>query len=241
MSPEILYLSLICACYLSLFVAAVVGAEAMLVMIAIITITGNVIVGKIVTVMGFQMASSACLAVCLFWIGSLLTQYYGIRVARRALWYNFASLTFLTAIGYMTMKLPGSVTPKMDEALTTIFSFMPSVMVGALLSFGASYMFTIFIQRKIQKTHGGDIHWTVQTGLVATANLLDLTIFCSIAYFGQDVNFIELILTTWSMRLAVMLMGLPVILLIRRMYKGNRFPLVKLFEVQPHSKANDAV
>lgn len=227
MSPEIIYLAIIVAAYLSLFAAALFGAEALLVLIVMITIVGNVVVGKVLTVAGLQMASSACLAVCLFWVGSLLTQFYGIRTARRALWYNFASLFFMTAIGYLTMILPGTVTPSMDEALNTIFGFMPSVLVGATFSFGASYMFTIFAQRKIQKKHGGEIHWTVQTGLVAIANLIDLTIFCSIAYFGQHVNLFELILTTWGIRLITMVMGLPVILLIRRLYKTEKFPILK--------------
>ena len=227
MSPELIYLAIIFACYAAVFFAALFGAEALLVLVAMITITGNVIVGKILTVMGLQLASSACLAVCLFWIGSLLTQYYGIRTARRALWYNFASLTFLTVIGYMAMLIPGNIAPSMDAAVTTLFAFMPSVMIAAICSFGVSYLFTIFVQRKFQKKHENNVPWYVATGIVGAANLIDVTIFCLIAYFGQKVNFAELILTTWGIRLIAMVLGLPVILLIRKTYKSAKFPILK--------------
>lgn len=227
MSPEIIYLLIMCTAYLSLFTVAAFGAESLLIFVVIITLTGNILVGKILTVMGFQMASTACLAVCLFWTGSLLTQYFGIRAARRALWYNFASLIFMTVIGWMTMSIPGLVTVPMDNAISVIFTFMPSVMMGALISFGASYLFTIFVQRRIQKTHGGTIHWSVQTGVVAAANLIDVTMFCSIAYLSQKVNLPELIMTTWGIRLIAMIAGLPVILLIRALYKSERFPILK--------------
>lgn len=124
------------------------------------------------------------------------------------------------------MKIPGNVVPEMDNAIQTIFEFMPSVMFGALASFGISYLFTIFVQRKIQKAQGGTIHWSAQTLLVATANLLDIMIFCTIAYWGMKVHLSQVILTTWAMRLAAMVLGLPVIFAIRCAYQSPRFPLL---------------
>ena len=225
MSPEFFYLGLIVACYVLLFGAAMFGAEALLFLVGVITITGNVIVGKVVTLFGFELSPSACLAVCLFWIGSLLTQYYGLRPARRALYYNFSSLIFLTLVGWLTTKLPGGRTPDMDQSMAVLFSFMPSCMMGALLSFGVSYMFAVFVQRKIQKRYNNCLPWPVQTLLVAVANLLDITIFSTVAYGSLHIHLGQLILMTWSTRLVALLFGLPVIILIRRLYKTDKFPI----------------
>jgi len=231
MSPELIYFALVCFCYAVMFGTALIGAEALLVLVAAITVTGNVVVGKVLPIFGLQMASSACLAVCLFWIGSLLAQYHGMSAARRALWYNFGALIFLTVAGWLVMKVPGTIMPEMDTAMRTIFGFMPSVLIAALCSFGASYLFTIFVQRRFQKKHADRVPWYVATGIVAAANLIDVTIFCSIAYIGQHVNCGELIFTTWGIRLAAMLLGLPVVLLIRRLY--DKHPAIPLLSPSP--------
>lgn len=224
---EYFYLTLIVLCYGSLFVAAALGAETLLVLVSMITVVGNIIVGKVVTLFGFQLSPSACLAVCLFWIGSLLTQYYGLRPARRALWYNFASLIFLTVVGWLTMHFPGGNEPDMDKATDTLFNFMPSCMFGALASFGVSYLFTIFVQRRVQKRHHNTIHWTTQSAIVAIANLLDIAIFCTIAFWSDHIHLFQLILMTWATRLVALIFGLPVIILIRKFYKTGKFPFLK--------------
>jgi uncharacterized integral membrane protein (TIGR00697 family) len=224
MAPEFFYGLIVLTMYASLFAAALVGADALLVLMAMITITGNVIVGKILTVFGYQLNPGAGLAVGLFWIGSLLTQFYGVREAKKALWVNFASLVFLTVIGWLTMRVPGNVNPSMDAAVDTIFGFMPGVMVGAIASFGAAYLFNIFVQRKIQQRFP-TLPALLQAGLVAAANLIDIAIFASIAYSGSGGNIGQIILMTWMVRLGVIIAGLPVILLIRHYYAKGVFPL----------------
>lgn len=224
MAPEFFYLLIVVTMYASLFAAAAVGADALLVLMAMITITGNVIVGKILTIFGYQLNPGAGLAVGLFWIGSLLTQFHGVREAKKALWVNFASLVFMTAIGWLTMQVPGGVAPNMDDAVHEIFGFMPGVMVGAIASFGAAYLFNIFIQRRIQK-HYHTLPALLQAGLVAVANLIDIAIFAAVAYHGSGGNIGQIILMTWAVRLAVIVAGLPVILAIRHFYTTGRFPL----------------
>jgi hypothetical protein len=94
MAPEFFYGLLVLTTYISLFGAAAIGADALHVLMAMITITGNVIVGKILTLFGYQLNPGAGLAVGLFWIGSLLTQFYAISRLTCQISQDFPSRSF---------------------------------------------------------------------------------------------------------------------------------------------------
>jgi len=226
MSPEITYILIVMTVYACLFASACFGAEALLAYIVMITITGNVVVGKVITLFGYQMNPAAALAVMLFWIGSLLTQYNGVRVAKRALYYNVTSLAFMTLVGWLIMNIPSNVSPSMTEAIKTIFGFMPGVLLGAAASFSAAFMFTILVQRKLQKRWHGELPILLQTGLVATATLLDIAIFTTVAYYNSGANIPQMIVMTWAVRLVVIAMGIPVIMGIRALHHRGKIPLL---------------
>ncbi len=226
MTPEITYILIILAVYACLFAASCFGAEALLAYIVMVTITGNVVVGKVITLFGYQLNPAAALAVMLFWIGSLLTQYNGVKVAKRALYYNVSSLAFLTLIGWLVMNIPSNVSPSMTEAIKTIFGFMPGVLLGAAAAFSAAFLFTIFVQRKLQKKFHGELPVLLQSGLVAVATLMDIAIFNSVAYYGSDVNIPQTILMTWAVRVVVIIMGIPVIMAIRALHHRGKVPLL---------------
>jgi uncharacterized PurR-regulated membrane protein YhhQ (DUF165 family) len=124
------------------------------------------------------------------------------------------------------MQVPGNVSPKMDTAIDTIFGFMPGVMLGAIASFGAAYMFNIFVQRKIQQRFP-TLPCSIQAALVAVANLIDIAIFASIAYHGSGGKIGQIILMTWLVRLAVIVAGIPVICAIRNLHARGKIPLLK--------------
>jgi queuosine precursor transporter len=224
---ELIYFALVVIGYGGLVISALCGAETLLIYIALVTAVGNLIVGKVTTLFGFQVNPASCLAVQLFWAGILLNQYNGIRVARRALWYNIAALTFLTLIGCLAMHFPGGIVPAMDKSIDTLFHFMPNVWFGSIISFSASYLVTIFLQRKLRQHKGDDLSVATQTLLVAATNLLDIAICLSISYFGQKVDFTQVILMTWAARLVVIVIGMPVIYTIRRLYETGKYPLLR--------------
>lgn len=220
MLPFLPYLLLILLCYTALFGAATrprgEDQGALFALIAAVTAIGNVISGKIVMIDGFAFNPASCMAVLLFWCGTLLTERSGLRAARTGLGVSFFTLLLLVATIQLCDALPGGVQPDFDHGINALAGFLPGVLGGCILAFGVSYGLMILAQSRWQRHQHQPLRNWQQALLLSGTTLLDTAIFSVVAYRERPELWGAIILSTWGMRLAVITIGIPVIARIRR-------------------------
>lgn len=145
----------------------------------------NIIAGKLIAVGGLILPAAVILFPITYIFGDVLTEVYGYRQARLAIWLGFIANLFMVVIFLTTIYLPFPAFWKGQEAYRTVLGFTPRLVVASLVAYFAGEFSNSFLMSKLKILCNGRWLWIRTIGSTIVGEGIDTLLFIGIAFGGQ--------------------------------------------------------
>ena len=145
----------------------------------------NIAATKLVALGPLILDGGAVLFPLVYIFDDVMTEVYGYRRARRAIWTAFGVM--LLAIGCFTLVryLPAAAEYHDQAAYEAVLGFFPQIVVASLLAFLTGSFLNSYIVAKLKVAMKGRQLWLRLLGSTVMGSLFDTVIFCVVAFGGQ--------------------------------------------------------
>lgn len=186
--------------------ATVVATFCALLLISNVGATKLIAVGPLITDGG------AFLFPLVYVVGDVLSEVYGWRATRRAIWLAFA-LSGLAALTFWVVQLtpPAADWPN-QAAFEAVLGFVPRIVLASLAGFLVGQLLNAWVLVRIKERTLESRLWLRLLGSTAVGELADTVAFCTIAFYGVITGwtFVNYVVTGYVYKVAVELLVMPV-------------------------------
>lgn len=174
-------------------------------------LTANIIAVKLITIGPLILPAGVVIFPVSYILGDVLTEVYGYRYARRAIWLGFlGNLVAVIAI-YLAGVLPAPVFWDGQTAFDTILGFTPRLLLASFVAylFGEFANSTVLAKMKIM-TKGRHL-WARTIGSTIVGQGLDSVVFIALAFGGLMTGgaMLTAILSQWLFKSAYEALATP--------------------------------
>ncbi len=178
----------------------------------------NIQVLKTVELFGLTTTLGNILYASVFLSTDLLGEYYGKERARKAVLLGFVALVLATVYMQIALRFIPATSDFADPHLQAIFGLLPRLAVASMTAYLISQLHDIWAFHFWKERTQGRHLWLRNNLSTMVSQLLDSTIFCAIAFIGVFPRsvWLEILLTTYLVKLVVAAMDTPFIYLAKR-------------------------
>jgi uncharacterized integral membrane protein (TIGR00697 family) len=186
--------------------ATVVAVFCGLLIISNIGATKLIAVGPLITDGG------AFLFPLVYVVGDVLSEVYGWRATRRAIWLAFG----LSALAALTFWLVQQAPPADDwanqDAFEAVLGFVPRIVAASLAGFLVGQMLNSWVLVRIKGRTQESRLWLRLLGSTAVGEFADTLVFCTIAFYGVITGwtFVNYVVTGYVYKVAVEVLVMPI-------------------------------
>ena len=186
--------------------AIVVGSFVGLLLISNICATKLISFGAIVTDGG------AILFPLTYIIGDILSEVYGLKAAKRAIYLGFGFSALAAATFWLVQLAPPADGYENQAAFEAVLGFVPRIVVASLLAFMAGQLLNAYVLVKIKDRTRERYLWIRLIGSTLVGEFADTLVFCTIAFFGVigGWEFFSYVLTGYLYKCLIEVLFLPV-------------------------------
>ena len=123
-----------------------------------------------------------------FLVVDLLNEFYGLRLARRAIWFAFVSNGLIILMLTSTTYLPGLPGWALDGPYTQVIGSLYGVLMASLLSFLVSEYINTYVLCKIKELTNSKYLFVRVFLSTFCAVIIDSVLFCILAFYGVAEN-----------------------------------------------------
>lgn len=142
----------------------------------------------------------------------VLTEVYGYKYARRAIWTAFGVMLMAVITFTIVRYLPAAADYTDQAAFEAVLGFFPRIVLASLTAFLVGSFMNSFVLAKLKVKMGGKKLWVRLIGSTAVGELFDTTIFTLVAFGGilTAPDTVKFILIGWLFKTGVEVVLLPV-------------------------------
>ena len=191
------------------------GKFGLYVIIVASVITANIQVLKIVQLFGSVATLGNVLYGSIFFATDILSEVYGKKAARRAVWLGFIGMALMTIWMQIGLKFIPDISDFSQDSLSTIFALMPRIAAGSMIAYIVSQHHDIFSFHFWKNKTNGKYLWLRNCASTMVSQAIDSIIFCTIALWGLfDINiWLQILATTYLLKWFVAVVDTPFIYL----------------------------
>lgn len=185
-------------------------------LIGINIVLANIFVLKQFSLFGIAATGGNVVYGSIFLATDLLSEHWGKKEAREGVWIGFYFALFFLVTSQLILLFEPSPWDTIHPSLLAIFTFAPRVVASSLLAYMISQHFDIWSFNKIREALPEKKWlWLRNNGSTLSSQLLDSILFTILAFLGTFPLHIllEIIFTTYVLKLLVGLMDTPFIYL----------------------------
>jgi uncharacterized integral membrane protein (TIGR00697 family) len=179
-----------------------------LVLISNVAATKGVAFGPLLTDGGFLVFPLT------YVIGDVLSEVYGFRAARRAVFTGFAMQALAVVVLWTTVRLPGAPDYANQDALATTVAAITGLAVAGLSGFLVGQLVNAWVVVRIKERTKERHLWARLLGSTVVGQFADTLVFCAIAApiigFGNMGSFAVYAVIGWIYKTLVEAVLLPV-------------------------------
>lgn len=171
----------------------------------------NIAATKLIIIGPFIMDGGAILFPLTYILGDILAEVYGLKRAQRAIFTAFG-ISILAALTFLAVQyLPGAPEYTSQASFEAVLGFVPHIVIASLAAFLSGQFINAYILVKIKEKWGKRLLWVRLLSSTIAGQVIDTTIFCTIAFFGTLVglDFINYVLVGVAYKVAVEILLLP--------------------------------
>jgi len=144
--------------------------------------------------------------------GDILTEVYGYRYTRRAIWTGFFVMLLAVFAFTVVRYLPAAPDWNTQKSYVDILGFFPRIVLASLTAYLVGEFLNSFILAKLKVKMGGKRLWVRLISSTIVGEFFDTIIFCLIAFGGliSNKDMVSYILVGWIFKTGVEVIMLPV-------------------------------
>lgn len=196
-------------------------------MIGINIVLANIFVLKQFSLLGIASTGGNVVYGSIFLATDLLSEHWGKEEAREGIWLGFYFALFFLVTSQLILLFEPSPWDTIHPSLETLFSFAPRVVFSSLLAYLLSQNFDVWSYNRIREILPAKKWlWLRNNGSTLSSQLLDSILFTLLAFTGVFPLSIllEIIITTYLLKLLVGLLDTPFIYLSYKLLRREPSP-----------------
>jgi queuosine precursor transporter len=117
-------------------------------------------------------------------IGDILSEVYGLKAARKAIFMGFA-MSILAAVTFYLIQLsPPADAYEFQSSFENVLGFVPRIVLASLLGYLVGQLLNAYVLVKIKQKTKERYLWARLIGSTAVGELADTVVFCTVAFYG---------------------------------------------------------
>ncbi|OGT42099.1 MAG: hypothetical protein A3F42_02375 [Gammaproteobacteria bacterium RIFCSPHIGHO2_12_FULL_37_34] len=180
---------------------------------AMVIVLANWFDPRLVNIIGLDTDAGTLIFPFTFLLSDLITEVYGFKHARRAIWCGFLFNALFIIYGQIIIHMPS---PNYPTANNEMFDTLLTTNIRIILASGISYLvsepFNSFILAQLKIKMNGNYLGIRFVSSTVIASGIDSLVFGLIAFFGtmSDIHLLSLIITMWFIKVIIEILGLPI-------------------------------
>jgi len=174
----------------------------------------NISAVKIIDLHGFLTDGGAILFPLTYIFGDILTEVYGFRYARRAIWTAFGIMGIASVVFLLVGAAPAGAEWGLQDSWNNILGFVPRIVIASLAAFLVGQFMNAFVLAKLKVRFGKERMWIRLIGSTVVGELFDTMIFTLVAFtasgFMSGPQMVKFIIQGWIFKTVVEIIMLPV-------------------------------
>lgn len=189
--------------------------------IAFSTIMANIEVVKCVDIFGMSLTLGNVIYGTNFLVTDILSEKYGGKDARKAVCIGFAAMVVFTILTQINLLYVPNSEDFASDAMKTLFSLTPRLCIASLTAYFISNILDTYTFEFLKK-HNKHL-WIRNNLSTMSSQLVDTVLFTLIAFYGVFSNamLIELMITTYAIKVLIAACDTPFIYLARKIKGGE--------------------
>lgn len=145
-------------------------------------------------------------------IGDILTEVYGYRYARRAIWTGFGVMLLAVLAFTVVRYLPAAPDYHDQTSFEAVLGFFPRIVIASLAAYLVGEFINAYILAKLKIKTKGKKMWLRLIGSTIVGELFDSLVFCLIAFGGilGSNDMINYIMVGWVFKTCYEILVLPI-------------------------------
>lgn len=145
-------------------------------------------------------------------VGDVLSEVYGFRAARRAIFLGFAMAVLAAFTFWLVQISPPAADWPNQEALEAILGFVPRIVVASIAGYLVGQLLNAYVLVRLKKATEGRALWLRLFGSTAVGEFADTLVFCTIAFYGiiTGAEFLIYVAAGYIYKVAIEVLLLPV-------------------------------
>jgi queuosine precursor transporter len=186
-----------------------------------ILVFANLFDPRLVNIFGWVTDAGTLIFPLTFLLSDLITEVYGYKHARHAIWIGFFFNALFILYGQIVIHMPNPPYASHNDIFTTLFAMDARIMVASGLSYLCAEPLNSYVLAKLKiRTRGRFMSLRFVSSTIASSGV-DSFIFGVLAFYGtmSNANLLVLILTMWMVKVIMEVCGLPISLRLAKRLK----------------------
>lgn len=181
-------------------------------MFAALLLISNLSATKLIALGPILTDGGAILFPLTYILDDVLTEVYGYKYARRAIWTGFAVMLLAVFSFTVVRYLPAAAEYTDQKAFEAVLGFFPRIVLASLMAFLFGSFMNAFVLAKLKVKTKGKRLWFRLIGSTVVGELFDTIIFGLVAFGGilGAWDMVVFILIGWGFKTGVEVVMLPV-------------------------------
>ena len=200
------------------------GKLGLYIWIPIATILANIQVLKMVDLLSIGVTLGNITYASSFLVTDILSENYGKKSARKAVFIGFFSLTATVIIMNIALMFKPNEFDFIQESLKNIFALLPRIALASLIAYGVSQLHDVWAYNFWKNLFPGiKFLWLRNNASTMISQLLDSVIFTFIAFWGllPQSEFLQILISTYVLKWIVAAIDTPFLYLAQYMFNHS--------------------
>lgn len=145
-------------------------------------------------------------------VGDVLSEVYGFKAARKAIYTGFAMAVLASFTFYLVQISPAASDWGNQSAFESVLGFVPQIVLASISGFLVGQLLNSWVLVKIKERTKEKKLWLRLIGSTAVGELADTLVFCTIAFYGVITgwNFVKYVIVGYLYKTFVEVLLLPI-------------------------------
>ncbi|MDC3424453.1 queuosine precursor transporter [Aquibacillus sp. 3ASR75-11] len=184
-------------------------------------IVSNILGVKLFSIGSYVLPAAVIVYVITYLITDVIGEVYGKKAAQQTVQAGFVTQIVVMAFIVIAINLPAAPFFASQEAFKTILGGSFRVMLASLISYFVSQNLDVFLFHRLKQMHGEKKLWVRNNLSTMSSQLIDTTIFISIAFYGTlpTTALLGMIVTQYAFKFIVAVVDTPIVYLLVNLSK----------------------
>lgn len=177
-----------------------------------ILLISNIGATKLIAVGPLITDGGAFLFPLVYILGDVLSEVYGWKAARRAIYLGFAMAILAAATFYAVQISPPAAGWDFQSSFENILGFVPRIVLASVCGFLVGQLLNAFVLVKIKEFTKEKHLWARLIGSTVVGEFADTLVFCTVAFYGviTGSEFLNYVITGYVYKTLLEVFLLPI-------------------------------